>query len=407
MVHSSGAADMRLPTTVEIIDCTLRDGEQTAGVWFTLEEKIELAEHLSAAGVDVLDAGFPAASGSERESLQEMSRRKLRSRIGATARPLPGDVAAAAQSRAQEVFLFMPTSDLRLTETLGITRDRASLVFRAGAEDVVGRGMTLNLVLEDATRTAPGHLIHLVDDLRRHVPIARLVICDTVGCATPHAMERLIRTLDDGLDRQIPLSMHAHNDFGLASANTLAGVLGGARAITATVNGIGERAGNADLAECVAALTHLYGVQHGIDGRALPGLSRMVERMSGIQLSPTKPVTGFNVFRHESGVHVDAMLKDVRSYESLPAAWVGRKREYVLGKHSGTSLIRHLMDEAGIPCDAEMAQQLLDEVKLGAERRDKTEHVRELARSEAFSRARLAGLDLSMMIARRRLRVAG
>jgi isopropylmalate/homocitrate/citramalate synthase len=382
----------RLPYAVEVIDCTLRDGEQTPGVWFTVEEKIGLGERLSRAGVGVFDAGYPASSDTEMEALQELSRRLGRG-VGATARPVSRDIVAAEKSRADEVFLFMPTSERRLRQTLGITRERACEIFRAGAEDVVGRGMRLNLVFEDATRAKPTDLIATIDELRRHVPIARLVIADTVGCAHPAGMEALISLLDDALDRQIPLCTHTHNDFGFAGANTLAAVAGGARAITCTVNGIGERAGNADLAECVAALTHIYGVDHGIDPRELPDLSRVVDRLTGIHTSATKPVTGFNVYRHESGVHVDAMLKDSDSYAFLPAAWIGRQPEYVLGKNSGTALIRRVLDDAGIACDDELAQSLLHRVQRRTELRDKAEHERAYARKEAFTRHALSGED--------------
>jgi isopropylmalate/homocitrate/citramalate synthase len=397
-----------LPKRVDVIDCTLRDGEQTPGVWFTLEEKIHLARLLSEAGMSVLDAGYPASSGADREALQEMHRLRLSARIGATARPVAGDVAAADEARVDEVFLFMPTSELRLKETLGITRERANRIFREGAEEVLARGMTLNLVLEDATRADPAQLIRLVEGLRPHVSIERLVICDTVGCAHPAGMQLLIETLDQAFDRQVVLCTHTHNDFGLAGANTLAGVAGGARAITCTVNGIGERAGNADLAECVAALTHLYEVAHGVEPRALPALSRAVERMSGIHMSATKPVTGFNVFRHESGIHVDGMLKNSLSYEFLPSAWIARRSEYVLGKHSGTSLIRHVLAQAGIECDAELAKKLLEEVKRETDGTDKAEHERAFIGKEDFARRALAGIDPSVVVARGQLlRAAG
>lgn len=390
----------RLPQSVDVIDCTLRDGEQAPGVWFTVEEKLQLATKLSEAGVKVLDAGFPASSGADLEALQEMRRRGLRARIGATARPVGNDVQAAEKAHVDEVFLFMPTSEFRIKETLGITRDRANDIFRKGAEEVVGRGMRLNLVFEDATRADPAQLIETVQSLR-HVAIERLVIADTVGCGHPASVEALITTLDNAFDRQITLCAHCHNDFGLAGANTLAAVAGGARAITCTVNGIGERAGNADLAECVAGLTHLYQVEHGVDPRSLPALSQMVERMSGIHTSATKPVTGFNVYRHESGVHVDGMLKDARSYEFLPAAWVGRQSEYVLGKHSGTSLIRHLLAQAGLEGEAELVQELLKEAKAQTEARSKSEHERAFARKEAFALLGLSGIDPGPLLARR------
>ncbi|MBZ4320471.1 LeuA family protein [Streptomyces huiliensis] len=394
----------RLPASVEVIDCTLRDGEQAPGVWFTIEEKLALATALSEAGVSTLDAGFPASSGSELEAVQAMHELGLAASIAATARPLPQDVDAAAKARADEVFLFMPTSDLRLKETLGITRERATAVFRSGAEAAASHGLGVNLVFEDATRTDPRQLADTAVELRRHVPIRRLVLADTTGCAHPASMQRLIRRLADVLGDGITLCTHNHNDFGLATANTLAAVAAGADAITCTVNGLGERAGNADLAECVAGLTHLYGVEHGVDPLALPSLASAVERASGVATSPIKPVTGYNVFRHESGVHVDGMLKDSRSYEFLPAAWTGRRSEYVLGKHSGTSLVRHVLAAAGLRCDDELVARALNEVRDAVEGRDKAGHRRAYADFREAYRGLLSGYDPAALVERCRER---
>jgi isopropylmalate/homocitrate/citramalate synthase len=389
-----------VPASVEIIDCTLRDGEQAPGVWFSLQEKLELAKALSDAGIAVLDAGFPASSDGEIESLQAMRDLKLRASIGATARPLHRDVAAAAKSGADEVFLFMPTSELRLRETLGITPDEAEACFRSGAEAAAGHGMGVNLVFEDATRTDPHQLAQTAAELLRHVPLRRLVLADSVGCAHPASMERLIRLLNDMLGDSVTLCTHNHNDFGLAVANTLAAVAAGAGAITCTVNGIGERAGNADLAECVAALTFLYEIQHDFDPLLLPALASMVEKASGIHTSPIKPVTGFNAFRHESGLHVDAMLKKTSSYEFLPASWVGRRREFVLGKHSGTSLVRHILNSAGIDYDGDLAAEVLAEVKRSVEGQDKSRHHRFHADFQEATRVALSGYDPEALTAR-------
>ena len=325
---------------------------------------------------------------------------KLSARIAATARPLAGDIAAAEKAHSDEVFLFMPTSDMRLTQTLGISRQQAAVLFQRGAEDVVGRGMGLNLVFEDATRADPRLLISMAREIMRHVTVQRVVICDTVGCAYPGAMERLITQLRAALENSVALCTHCHNDFGLAVANTLAAVAAGARAITCTVNGIGERAGNADLAETVAALTHLYDVRHGVDPKSLPVLSDRVERMSGLHTSPTKPVTGFNVYRHESGVHVDGMLKDARSYEFLPSAWIGRETEYVLGKHSGTALVKHLMQKEGLPPDVSLAQELLAHVKDSTQQRTKVAHERAFASVREFRQRHLSGIDPAGLMAR-------
>jgi isopropylmalate/homocitrate/citramalate synthase len=389
-----------LPARVDVIDCTLRDGEQAPGVWFTLEEKLTLARLLSGAGIYMLDAGFPAASGADLEAMQEMRHLKLRARLAATARPLGADVAAAEKAHADEVFLFIPTSDVRLTQTLGIGRREAAALFRRGAEDVVGRSMGLNLVFEDATRADPKLLISMARDIMRDVEVERVVVCDTVGCAYPGSMERLITQLRAAFEGRVALCTHCHNDFGLAVANTLAAVSAGASAITCTVNGIGERAGNADLAETVAALTHLYDVRHGVDPKSLTLLAERVDCMSGLHTSPTKPVTGFNVYRHESGVHVDGMLKDARSYEYLPSAWSGRETEYVLGKHSGTALLRHMMQNAGLTPGTQVAQALLREVKESTQQRSKAAHESAFAYARAFRQRHLSGIEPATLLAR-------
>jgi isopropylmalate/homocitrate/citramalate synthase len=391
--------DPRLPHEVEVIDCTLRDGEQAPGVWFTIEDKLSLATALSRAGIAVLDAGFPGSSASEVEALQAIHDLALPSRIAATARPIVADIKAAARARADEVFLFMPTSDFRLEETLGLTRSKAIDAFRAGAEEVAAFGMTLNIVFEDATRAELYHLISVAESLRRRVPVARLILADTVACVKPATMQRLVEDVISALDHAVVVCSHAHNDFGLATANTLAAVAGGARAITCTVNALGERAGNADLAECVAALTHLYQVDHGVDPLALQALSIMVEQLSGIHTSPNKAVTGFNVFRHESGVHVDGMIKDSRSYEFLPSSWVGRRSEFVLGKHSGAALIRHLLDAEGEKYDDELVRDGVDAVKAWVMQRDKKLHRLAYAARDSFIHSALSGYDPEMLVA--------
>ena len=383
----------RLPHEVEVIDCTLRDGEQAPGVWFTIEDKLLLATALSDAGVAVLDAGFPGSSGREIEALQAIHDLALSSRIAATARPVVADIKAAARARADEVFLFMPTSDFRLKETLGLSRSEATAAFRAGAEEVAASGMTLNIVFEDSTRADLQYLINVAESLRRHVPVARLILADTIGCAKPVTMQRLVEDVIAALDDEVVVCSHAHNDFGMATANTLAAVAGGARAITCTVNALGERAGNADLAECVAALTHLYQVNHGVDPLALVTLSIIVEQLSGIHTSPNKAVTGFNVFRHESGVHVDGMIKDSRSYEFLPASWVGRRSEFVLGKHSGTALIRHLLDADGTTYDDALVRDGVEAVKAWVMERDKQLHKVAYVARDSFVRSALSGYD--------------
>ena len=324
---------------IEIIDCSLRDGEQSPGVWFDFDEKLALARALSEAGVTVLDAGFPACSSEEIEMMQAMAYEGLAATLGATARPVKRDIVSAHKAHAQEIFLFMPTSNLRLNTTLGWSRETAQDNLTRAACQAAELGMRIGIVFEDATRAEPAYMIELVNSLQKVLPdwIEHVIIADSVGCSKPTSMRALFEQLYQACGSAVTLVPHCHNDFGLATANTLAAVQGGAQAVTTTVNGIGERAGNADLAEVVAGLTHLLNRPHGINPQALMDLSLLVARMSGIPVNPLKPVVGHNAFRHESGLHVDAMLKNHHSYEFLPAAWVGRKREYVIGKHSGSA----------------------------------------------------------------------
>ena len=385
----SRAFHPRLPEAVEVIDCTLRDGEQSPGVSFSVPEKIDLARALVRAGVTVLDAGFPAASAADREAMQGIASLGIGVAIAATARPLPGDIAAAEAARASEVFVFMPTSDRRLTQTLRLTREQASARLIAGIEEAAGRGLGASVVFEDATRADRAWMAELIERILRRCVLKRVVLADTVGRACSARMGDLVSFFVERFGSSPIFCAHCHNDFGLATSNTLAAVAAGARAVTCTINGIGERAGNADLAETVAALTHIYGVEHGVKAEQLVELSRKVEVMSGIHMSALKPVTGFNVFRHESGVHVDAMLKDLDSYEFLPSSWLGRSPEFVLGKHSGVALLHHLFRDL----DEAQARAMLAEVKTRAETRDKSEHELAHRRHLATQARLLAGVD--------------
>ena len=381
---------------IEIIDCSLRDGEQSPGIWFDFDEKLALARALSEAGVTVLDAGFPASSPEEMEIMQAMANDGLAATVGATARPIHRDIVSAHKAHAQEIFLFMPTSNLRLNNTLGWSRETASDNFTRAACEAAELGMRIGLVFEDATRADPVYMIDLVNTLQEVVPewIEHVIIADSVGCSKPQSMRALFEKLYQACGSEITLVPHCHNDFGLATANTLAAVQGGAQAVTTTVNGIGERAGNADLAEVVAGLTHLLNLPHGINPRALMDLSLLVACISGIPVHPLKPVVGHNAFRHESGLHVDAMLKNHHSYEFLPADWVGRKREYVIGKHSGSAaLVQHFLSQNGECLERDIAEAVLQRIKHKQMSGSKAEHQAWFNTYQKTIEGLLAGVD--------------
>lgn len=375
---------------IEFVDCTLRDGEQAPGVWFTVEEKVNIALALDAAGVDVLDAGFPAASEDDVEALQELKRLGLRAEVAATARPLKADVAAAVRAGADGLFMFLPVSDQHLDTKLQMSRPRSLELLRRGLEAAGEAGLPVSFVAEDSSRADVDWLLEVVEVAMAYDP-RRVVLCDTVGAALPHQMGALVARVQ-GLTGEVPICLHCHNDFGLAAASTLEGVRAGARSVSCTVNGIGERAGNADLAEVSAGLEHLLGLAVNIAPEALEPLSSMVARASGIHCSPLKPVTGWNVYAHESGVHVDGMLKDARNYEQLPSAWSGAATRYVLGKHSGTNLLRAMLAEEGISLDDEQLGRVLGRVKQWATQRGKAEHLRMAQQVRRFQQEQLAGV---------------
>ncbi|TMQ11231.1 MAG: hypothetical protein E6J90_34890, partial [Deltaproteobacteria bacterium] len=215
---------------------------------------------------------------------------------------------------------------------------------------------------EDSVRADPRQLAPLFDRVGELGAVSAIV-CDTVGVMTPQTMDHHVRALRDGMKRPLDLGIHCHNDYGLATANTLSAVGAGCTVVTSTVNGLGERAGNAMFEEVVCALDDLYQAKLTIDKMTLMRLSDAVAQASGMFIVPTKPVVGHNVFRHESGVHVDGMLKDPSTYESICPKPLGRAHEFVLGKHSGGGLISLMLAEKGIAAAPELTQRILDRVK--------------------------------------------
>jgi isopropylmalate/homocitrate/citramalate synthase len=347
---------------VRFADCTLRDGEQAPGVFFTLEEKLAIADLLDKAGVDILDAGMPSVSREERETLAALVAQKYRATVAATVRAVRHDIDLALECGVPEVFLFMPVSPQHLKHKFGIDLRQAQRRIESAVGYAVDKGLRVNFVAEDTVRADARQLAPVFDRVCQ-LGATSIVICDTVGVMSPQTIGGFIRTVRERMKRPIPMGIHCHNDYGLGTANTLAAVAAGCTLVTATVNGLGERAGNAAFEEVVCALGDLYGAELSIDKRVLPRLSDLVARASGVFLTPTKPVVGFNVFRHESGVHVDGMMKDPSTYESISPAPLGRVHEMLIGKHSGSALIEARLAAKGIATSPEVTMRILERVK--------------------------------------------
>jgi len=336
------------PATTErvvVFDTTLRDGEQSAGVCFSKQDKLDIAAQLASMGVDVVEAGFPAASPGERAAVAAVARAVRGTRVCGLARAVPGDVDAAAEAlrdaEAPRIHVFLSASEVHLARQL--RRDRAEVV--AMAEAAVRRARRFVDDVEfspmDATRSDPAFVAKVVRAALA-AGATTINLPDTVGVALPQQVAALFRELRERVPELggATLSFHGQDDLGLATANALAAIGAGARQVEVAANGIGERAGNAAFEEVVMALrVHgpALGVHTGVDTRGIRALSELVEERSGMPVPPNKPVVGGNAFRHASGVHQDGVLKHRESYECLDSAWIGDAEgtRIVLGKLSG------------------------------------------------------------------------
>jgi isopropylmalate/homocitrate/citramalate synthase len=368
-------------SALQVWDLTLRDGEQTPGLRFSPEDKLRIATLLDEIGVDCADVAFPFSSEQEREAVRLLLGAGLRLDLNVTARMRVEDVELALELGVRSINCMVPASDIHIERKFGVSR-RAVV---EQMEQVLGyaarRGIGVNLIAEDTSRADPAFAVEL---FRRAFDLGaqKLVICDTVGAMTPPRMGAFVQSVIAASDPAATFAIHCHNDFGLATANTLAAVEAGVRVVTVTVNGLGERAGNAALDQVVMAATRLLGLTCNIDTEKLFTLSKLVEAVSGIPIAPIQPLAGYNTFRHESGIHVAAMLKNVEAYEVLDPASVGRSREYVFGKHSGRHQLAAFLAGHGLVHDDEALDAVLRAIK---------EHVPDNA--EARRRRMLAVLE--------------
>ncbi len=343
-----------------LVDTTLRDGEQTAGVVFSNREKLRIAKMLDNLGVHQIEAGIPVMGGDEKEVIKEIVSYKLQASIMAWNRANIEDIKHSIECGVDAVAISISTSDIHINHKLRTSREWVLENMTKATEFASKEGLYISVNAEDASRSDMEFLVQFAEAAKQ-AGANRLRFCDTIGVLEPFRTYEIISDLIEktGMD----IEMHTHNDFGMATANALAGLKAGARFLGVTVNGLGERAGNAALEEVAMALKHLFGVNLGVNTKDFLNLCEYVARASGRQLNPAKPIVGTNTFAHESGIHADGVMKHPETYEVFSPEDVGLERQIVIGKHSGSKAIKMKFVEYGIDLSDEEAADLLKAVR--------------------------------------------
>ena len=361
---------------VGFYDTTLRDGEQTVGVVLDPQQKLEIARGLADAGVERIEAGFPRVSQDDWEAVRLIVEADLPAEIWGFSRAVRADVEALVELGVEASVIESPISDLKLG-ALGVSREAMLKRIREAVSYAAENGIIVAYFGVDSTRADPSFF----DEAYRagvEAGAAEVVVVDTIGVATPESVHELVGRASE---LEVPVHFHGHNDFGLATANAIAAIRAGARWIHGTINGMGERAGNANIGEVALALRALWGVETKLDLARVRELGERVRELAGYELEPWKPLVGENLFRRESGA-VASQFHDPPSIEPYSSELVGAERSIVLGKKSGIDSIRIKCEELGLDLSEEAQRKLLEAVKrLGAEKRGlvSDDELRELA----------------------------
>jgi len=366
-----------LPKRVFIWDETLRDGEQTPGVALTIDEKIEIAKKLDEVGTAIVAVGFPAVSDEEKKAVAAIAKEGLtKAVVAAPARAVISDIEACIEAGVKEVPIFIATSDFRLKYQLRMTREEMLERLTECIEFGKEHGLIIDYIAEDATRSDMEFLCRAYKTAI-DAGADKICIADTVGFVRPGVMKHITREIKARLwpksKYKVPLSVHCHDDFGLATANTLAAIEEGVTYPQVCVNAYGERAGNAAFEQIVMALEELYGIDTGVETEKLYGLSKLVEKHFVVPLPLHRAISGDNAFTHSSGIHSHGQLTHSMTYEPISPTLVGRRREFHLGKFVGRHFVEYLLKQGGVITTPEQTREITNRIKRTHEERKKTQ----------------------------------
>ena len=345
---------------VIINDTTLRDGEQTAGVAFTVSEKVKIAVLLDNIGIQEIEAGIPVMGNIEKKAIRKILDKNLKARIIGWNRAVSKDIDESISCGLTSISISLPVSDIHIRYKLNKTKKWIIERIKKAIGYAKKHKLYLIVSAEDASRADPDFLFEYVKVIKKE-GADRFRFCDTVGILEPFRLFNMIKRIRRLV--KIDIEIHTHNDFGLATANALAGISAGACCINTTVTGIGERAGNAALEEIVMALKYIYRIGLEINIKKLPEISRFVSKASGREIPPGKPIIGKNCFLHESGIHQDGMIKNPLTYEPFKPVIIGAKNNLVIGKHSGKAAIKYLLKKSGVNVNDDIVSEMLKVIR--------------------------------------------
>ncbi|KXB05684.1 citramalate synthase [candidate division MSBL1 archaeon SCGC-AAA382A13] len=347
--------------TISIMDTTLRDGEQTPGVALTPDEKLEIAKKLDGLKVDMIEAGSAIVSAGEREGIKKITRENLQSEILSYVRTLKSDIDSALECDVDAVHLVFPSSDLHIEKRLEKSKEEIKEMAIETARYALDHGLTVELSAEDATR-AEKEFLKETFQAGIEEGVQRVCICDTVGMMMPEQIYELFSEFSNVID--VPLAAHCHDDFGVGVANSLAAIRAGGSEVHATINGLGERAGNAALEEIALAISEFYkNFKTNLDLDELYEVAKLVENYSGIPISPSKAVIGDNAFAHEAGIHTHGVLAEATTYEPVSPEKVGQRRRLIFGKHTGKHAIENELERKGLEASEKQIDEIFKRIK--------------------------------------------